>query len=315
MKVSELPANCLPSRILGNHVYLVDVEQDQLTEPSYQVSLERLCELGRATRVRIGLDTLVTLAASEQLPGPAGLIFHTGRCGSTLLANMLGDHPAVRMIKESEALNEILLDRGSAATVGAIVRAFGRGLPATASLVVKCTNWNILEFRMLLSAFPGASAVFLWRPVAEVVASCLDVPPLWADWPADPELCATWYPQDPADPVDLTDPVAFYAHAWRVTAAAALDAAAEFGNRMRIISYAELSADPAGIAAASARQFGVPVTAEQVSQMATRAGRYSKYPAGPFDPAGVHARPRLSAAHREVAERIAGRLEARLRHA
>lgn len=314
MKLSELPANCLPSRVMDEHIYLVDAGRDRLPEPLYQVSLERLCEQEKAARVRIGLDTLVRLAEDEELPGPAGLIFHTGRCGSTLLANMLGAHPAVRMIKESEALNQILVDRGSAAAVGAVLQAFGRGLPATDFLLVKCTNWNIVESRLLLSAFPRASAIFLWRPAAEVVASCLDVPPLWADWHEDPGLCATWYPQDAADPVDFTDPAAFYAHAWRVTAAAALDAAAEFGGRMKIISYAELRDDPAGITAASAGHFGVPVTPELVTTMTEQSAMYSKYPAGPFDPAGAHARPRLSDAQRETAERIAGQLEARLRH-
>ena len=314
MKLTELPANCLPSRVMDENIYLVDVGHDRLAEPLYQVSLERLCEQEKAARVRIGLDTLVSLTESERLAGPQGLIFHTGRCGSTLLANMLGAHPAVRMVKESEALNQILLDHGSPAAVSAILRGFGRGLPAAAALLVKCTNWNMGEYRRLLDAFPAASAIFLWRPAAEVVASCLDVPPLWADWHEDPELCGTWYPQVPANPAELTRPVEFYAHAWRVTAAAALDAAGEYGSRMRIISYAQLRADPAAVAAASARHFGVPATPEHLARMTAQAAMYSKYPAGPFDPAGVHARPQLSASDRRVVDRIAGRLEARLRH-
>jgi hypothetical protein len=309
VKLTELPANCLPSRVLEDDVYLIDAGGDRLADPLYQISLERLCEQGNPLRIRLPLDTLASITEREGLPGPRGLIVHTGRCGSTLLGNMLGAHPAVRMIKEAEALNQILLDRGSTAAVTAVLRAFGRGLPPGSAVVVKCTTWNILELRRMLVTFPDASAVFLWRPAAEVVASCLDVPPPWVRWRDDPGLCGTWYPGAPAD---LTDLAAFYGHAWRVTAAAALDAAAEFGDRMKFISYAELRADPRRIATASARHFALPVTPDLAACMTRHADRYSKNPSVRFDPAGAHARRQLTAAQNVVVERMTGRLEAGL---
>jgi hypothetical protein len=310
MKLSELPDTCLPSRVLGESVYFIDAGHDRLPEPLYQISLERLCEQGQPVKARLPLDILPGLAEAEGLAGPRGLIFHTGRCGSTLLANMLGAHPAARMIKEPEAFNQILLDRAPTAAVGAVLRAFGRGMPAGTALLLKCTNWNVLEIRRLLSAFGAASALFLWRPAVEVVASCLDVPPPWVSWQHDPGLRDTWYPDGPDD---VTDPAVFYAHAWRVCAAAALGAAGEFPGRVRILSYAELRADLSASAAASARYFGLPVTPDLVASMTGQAAMYSKNPSVRFDPGGRHARRQPTPEQRAAVERLTGPLEAALR--
>lgn len=315
MKTSEIPANCLPSRVEGDSVYLIDVGHDRLREPLYQLTLARLCRQAEPVKVRLPLSLLSSIVDREGLPGPRGLIVHTGRCGSTLLANMLGAHPAGRMIQEAEALNEILIDGRPASTVSAVLRAFGRGLPPTKAVLVKSTNWNVLELSRVLTAFPEASAVFLWRPAVDVVASCLDEPPPWTKWQDDPAMRDRWYPPDPADganPADMTDPAEFYAHAWRVSAAAALAAAREFGNRVKVVSYAELRADPGAVAAANARHFGLPVTPDLVARMTASTARYSKDPSVRFDPAGTHARRQLTAAQRGVVERMTERLQAEL---
>ena len=318
MRAGGLPAGCLPSRVSGGDVYLIDVGDDRLGEPLYQLSLARLCAED-PVRVRLPLRSLEVLADEEALPGPRGLIFHTGRCGSTLLANMLGAHPAARMIHEAEALNQSLIDHarlgGGAPAVRAVVRAFGRGLPPAGALLVKTSTWNVAELRALLAAFPGASAVFLWRPAAEVVASCLDVPSPWQKWQGDPAARERWLPGDPRTPADPADLAQFYANAWRVSAAAALGARREFGDRLKIVSYAELRADPAATAAAAARHFRLPVTPGLTDHMAAKAAGYSKNPAARFDPAGTHARRQLSAGQLAAVQRITAELESRLRQA
>ncbi len=315
MKASELPANCLPSRVAGDSVYLIDVGDDRLPEPLYQLSLERLCAQADPVKVRLPLSRLTSIVDGEGLPGPRGLIVHTGRCGSTLLANMLSAHPSVRMIHEAETLNQILVDGGSGPAVSAVLRAFGRGLPPSAAVLVKTTNWNVLELGRMLATFPQASAIFLWRPAVDVVASCLDVAPPWEKWQDDPAVRERWYPHDPADgpdPADMTDPAAFYAHAWRASVAAALGAAREFGDRVKVMSYAELRAGPGAMAAASARHFRLPVTPDLVARMTEHTASYSKNPSVPFDPAGAHSRRQLTASQRDVVERMTGRMRAEL---
>ncbi len=309
MRLSELPANFLPSRILAGHVYLIGAGQDRFPEPLYQISLARLFEQDQPVTVRLPLKILSALVQLEGLPGPGGLIFHTGRCGSTLLANMLGAHPAVRMIKEPEALNQVLLDREPTAAIAAVLRAFGRGLARGAMLVVKCTTWNIAEQRQLLTTFPQARAIFLWRPAAEVVASCLDTPAPWGSPHDHPWLLGRLIPDGPAR---RPDPVALYGHAWRAAAQAALQAREEFGDRVKVISYAELRADPGKAAVASARHLALPVTPDLAASMAQHAAMYSKDPAVRFAPAGVHARRPLTATQADLVERMTRDVEGEL---
>lgn len=336
MKLSELPANCVPSRVLADSVYLIDAGDDRFSEPLYQISLARRCEQGHAMKLRLPLEMLPVITEIEALAAPRGLIAHTGRCGSTLLANMLGTHPAVRMIKEPEALSQVLIDRAPIRAVAAILRAFGRGLPASAAVLVKCTNWQALELGRLLAEFGDTRAIFLWRPAAEVVASYLDQPALWQSWRYDPERRATWFPHETAettetteisetteitetvetaettDPLNFTDLAVLYAHAWRVSCVAALRARREFADRVKIISYAELRADPGEIVRASAHHFELPATHDLIAQMTRDSARYSKTPDVAFDPMGIHARQQLTAAQRRVVSRIAGTLEADL---
>ncbi len=312
MKLTELPANCVPSRVLADSVYLIDAGDDRFPEPLYAISLARLCEQGSPVKLRLPLQMLRAITGAEALAGPRGLIVHTGRCGSTLLANMLGIHPAVRMIKEPDALSQILLDRAPASAVAAILRAFGRGLPAASAVLVKCTNWQTLELGRLLAELKQARAIFLWRPAEEVVASYLDQPALWQSWRYDPERRDTWFPREPAYPLDFADLAVLYAHAWRVSAIAALRARQEFADRVKIISYAELREDPGEIVRASAQHFGLTATPELTARMTRHAAGYSKSPDVPFDPSGIHARQQLTAAQRRVVSRIAGPLEAEL---
>ncbi|MDH6129996.1 hypothetical protein [Kitasatospora sp. GP82] len=313
MKIADLPPDCLPSKVASEGVELTDIGRDELPEPFYGQALARLNERGRPVRVRVPLDTLARLSDFEGLPGPRGLVFHVGRCGSTLLANMLGANPAVRSVKEPEALNQALLEgsSGSVEPARTVLRAFGRGLPAESGLVVKCTSWNTRRMRQLLAAFPDAPAVFLWRPAVEVVASCLATEPAWAGWRDDPALGETWFPQDPSA---AGDRISFYAHAWRSVAGAALEAAEAFGPRVRFVSYAELRQAPGEVATATARYFGLPVSPESSALMAQQATRYSKDPSGTarFDPAGSHSRPQLTEQQRALVEGITGPQEAAL---
>src|SRR5947207_1337159 len=61
-----------------------------------------------ALSVEIDLETFV-LAAQRQ-PGrpPDGFVFHVGRCGSTLLANMLSASGQHLVIKESSGVNALM---------------------------------------------------------------------------------------------------------------------------------------------------------------------------------------------------------------
>jgi hypothetical protein len=311
----RIPDNCLPGRLDGGDAYLLDIGADDLSDPLYQQSLARIHAAAHPVQLRMPVGRLRALVDAESLPGPAGLIFHTGRCGSTLLANMIGDHPRVRMLKEPEVLNQALADGHPPDTAGTVLRAFARGLDPATRVAVKCTSWNVLAIGGLLDAFPDARAVFLWRPAAEVVASNLNSPPGWVRWRDSPDLMEAWLPGCPAGAAD--DLSVFYGHAWRVSADAALEVAGHYAGRLRLLPYAALKADPGGTAAGVARHFGLDAGPEETARMGRRAHVYAKDPEtrARFSPAGAHARGPLSRRQAEAVAAVAAGREALLERA
>jgi hypothetical protein len=301
---------------LPTAIELTDIGLDPLPEPFFDQSLARL-HAGSPQlplRVRMPWRTMAALTELRQLPEPSGLVFHTGRCGSTLLANMLGAHPDTRVVKEPEALNQALLEGLPGADVRTLLRGYGAGLPPGGALVMKCTSWNAVRARQLLELVPGVPALFLWRSAAEVVASCLASGAAWDSWRASPVLVDRWFPQ--ASGV-AADPVAFYAHAWRATAAAALELSREPGRLVTLMGYHQLQQHPAVMAAEAARLFGLEVNEDANARMVAQTMRYSKDPAGRarFDPGERHARGRLDAADRHLVDQICHREEHELAEA
>ena len=293
------------------------------------VELSEVPEAGPAGRVgALWIDTarlppdrwtgpvgaLELLVACERPCLPAGLIFHTGRCGSTLLANLLAVHPGLRVLSEPDVLSQLLVhqalpDRaGPGRETGLLLSAFSRGTALGA--VVKASTWHVLAGRHILSSVPAVPAVFLWRPAAEVVASCLHQPPPWAGFGELRALLARQVPllERTGDPG--LRPAELYARMWNATVRAGLDL-----DRSDVLAYDELRADPAGVASRVAGRFGLPGTDTLADAMTRAAGRYTKDLSGrtAFEPRGAHARPPLSPAEHALVASLTASLEEEIR--
>ncbi len=87
---------------------------DPLDRPFYQDSIQRARALpfNRLMRCTTPLSALDVFA---DVPAPDGLIFHMSRCGSTLVAQMLGSLPASIAVSEPPPL-DTLIQLASAAT-------------------------------------------------------------------------------------------------------------------------------------------------------------------------------------------------------
>ena len=83
--VGLVPASIDPERRLVN---LLSAGSAWFNEPFYGMTLRRLEGDGRARRLTLSFDELQQ-ALGDERPEPAGLVLHTSRCGSTLLAKML----------------------------------------------------------------------------------------------------------------------------------------------------------------------------------------------------------------------------------
>lgn len=135
MRLSDVPANALPTRALRGHgiVELMDLSGTSFDEPFYDHSLVALCERSSPWKVLTSFESLTRLTRVEALAPPGLFIFNTGRCGSTLLGNMFKEHPAVRMIQEPGVVNRFLTDGRPVQPDGddgralrAIISSFGR---------------------------------------------------------------------------------------------------------------------------------------------------------------------------------------------
>lgn len=313
---TRLPPNAVPLRAAAAggtvRVDLVDLGGRRFEEPFFDRAVERFARDAPLRAFRLPLDHLERLVAAERVAPPALLVFHTGRCGSTLLGNLLDEHPRLRVIQEPEVVNRALAeDLATDAGLRALVTAFGRGLPAEDRSVLKLTSWATGSGARLLRALPRTPAVFLWREPAEVVASCLADPPGWG--PA-PRGSADRGPRSPARPAGSgTADAAFYAAAWRAAAEGGLALHREFPDRVRVVSYRALAAAAEPVAADLARSIGIPFPAAVLDAVRRRADRYSKAPVDAAGPAVQPATRRsLPSADSAAVARIAGDLPGRL---
>lgn len=110
---------------------------------------------------------------------PSGLVLHTSRCGSTLVARMLAAREDHRILSEPEPLEGVLRLPGTFAAADRR-RAWLRGLASAwapaggGRLFVKLDAISTLSLPELRQVFPGVPRVFLYRDAVEVLASNLE---------------------------------------------------------------------------------------------------------------------------------------------
>lgn len=127
--------------------------------------------------------TLAELEAwAERNPGiaPTGFIFHVSRCGSTLLAHLLGRLDGALVLSEPGPVDSLI--RAGArleparhvALLRAMVGALGQArAPGQDRLFVKLDAWNTLQHALIREAFPETPWIFLYRDPVEVLVSAL----------------------------------------------------------------------------------------------------------------------------------------------
>ena len=327
-------------------VRLLDLRDVDFDGPVFRHSIERLrARHPDAPLLHLGMDELLAASRDEPRVPPAGLIFHTPRSGSTLLANMLGAPAGHVVLKQSLTVNVLLseivlamadpeesrryqgllrLDRPTAEALLALTvsrlagcRQTGYGpdgSPRLGRVILKPTSWAISAASALLRIFPETPAIFLTRDPTAVVASMVSMPPRHPPytpvegWP--PEALYPFLPSLRQASSD-DDPVSFFAHAWRSAAEMAL---ALPRARTLFLDYADLTDDPIGTLDRVSVHFGLMPTEAERAAMREQLGLYSKARSDPeaFDPAGRHHRTPLTDEQKDVVAAIVGDLPMRL---
>lgn len=309
----------------ARQVELLELEGATYREPFLQETIERrLSEEPAPRSVKVGFESF--LAAARAYPkAPDGFIFHVGRCGSTLLANMLTGSGEHLVVKEPDLMSGLIAgwlqaeDASEAQGLEALVDAAVRSLLGATGehryKVLKFAAWNVRMAGPLLRLFADTPSVFVYRPPAETVASLLFQRPAWFDLIYCPRAIQTrFFPTLGELAEDTTlSPALLFSHAWRSAAESAL---AQPPDRMLLLQYRDMLAAPAEVIQQVLTHFRQVVDEDRMQAMADARSVYSKDPQGraSFDPAGLHRRPALSPSDEAVVRVVTGdawrRLEA-----
>jgi hypothetical protein len=313
----------------------IDPDQDRVdllamrgvkyAEPFFHETVSRRRrEFAGAPGAVIDIETFQK-AASHHQQHPGAFIFHTGRCGSTLLANLLSATRRHVLIKEPRPVSDPIAawlttdDPESRRRMALLVSAAVRHLSGTAGArrykVFKLAAWNVRLADILMNLFPKTGSVFVYRSPLEVVASLMFQPPAWLDLIYCPrKLQCCFFPslKEVPEHEPLTPPLLF-AHAWRSCAEAAL---AQPSGRMLLVEYSQMVLNPTRTVERVLAHLNHEVSAGCLSSVARAATTYSKDPLGKaaFDPAGAHRRPALAASEESCVREITANTAARLRH-
>ncbi|MGW1171911.1 hypothetical protein [Streptomyces sp. NPDC002550] len=268
----------------------LDMSGEQFTEPFMIDTIERRLRERPRPLAMAGEWTEICDLLSDQPSLPvAGMIFHTGRCGSTLIANALSALPQFMVLKESpflsatasKALSGEVADTDSEQLVRALQRSC---LPPTTGeqkhQIWKFASWNVLAEPLWAMSFPCTAQAFLWRPCVEVMASEIAAPPLWANGKGrvNHDMFAPGRRlMREAGLTNLPTPQAISLAAWLTTAAKGI----ELGERDAfVLPYDRIRADLATSLGALTRHFGATLTDAEIER-ATQVGQYySKDPTG-----------------------------------
>jgi hypothetical protein len=128
------------------------------------------------------LETLNTVPAK-----PSGFIFHTSRCGSTLLTRTLQKSIDVLAFNEPQPLNALLVnytksgyterDLTSEQRENKLMQSIlGTYLYTNKKTFIKFSSFNLLILNRIIQLWPNVPIVFLYRNPIEVVVSNLEKP-------------------------------------------------------------------------------------------------------------------------------------------
>jgi hypothetical protein len=136
----------------------------------------------RVIRHATTLDGFVAASPTQPTAPLAGLVFHMSRCGSTLVAQMLGGLEAAISLSEPGPLDAVVRyalarpdipQERHVALMRAMVAALTRPRRGERRSFLKLDSWHILALPLFRAAFPSVPWIYLFRDPTEVLVSHL----------------------------------------------------------------------------------------------------------------------------------------------
>ena len=164
-----------------------------LTEPFFQQTVERARRENRAERFT-GFDVLLQLEKQVESVQPSGFIFHSSRCGSTLVANACRAVSNSIVLSEANAIDKLIArfitdadnpvkESLYSVFLRGVVHALGqRRTGAEQHLFIKFACCSFAQLERIKRIWPNVPWLFLYRdPVETIVSNMRDVPPWLID--------------------------------------------------------------------------------------------------------------------------------------
>lgn len=170
----------------------MDLSGVKLTEPFFQQTVERAQADGKR-ELFTEFDTLLQLEKSFDSVQPTGFIFHSSRCGSTLVSNACRAVPDSIVLSEPNTIDKLIArfitDAGDVKTslysvfLRAAVHALGQRRTGNEQhLFIKFSPCSFSQIEHIRRIWPNVPWLFLYRdPVETIVSNLKDVPPWLID--------------------------------------------------------------------------------------------------------------------------------------
>lgn len=275
------------------------------SEPFFHQTVDRARE-GNPS-IFSDLDVLLQLARPVPALSPSGFVFHTSRCGSTLVTNACRALDSARVIAEAPVIDKLIsrlftdAETGSTkevvylSLIRAATESFVRDLEEGSRCFVKFACTSILQVKALRRVWPNVPFLILFRDPVEVTVSNVRNRPEWMNVDSNPAAAAAIIGVEVNQLSGMTDEE-FCARALGRYYAAAESFA---GDRHTIlVNYADLSVETLiGILGC----FGVVPSAHETTAIERSLLSHSKDPTRSFRPDSAEKR---AAASAEVIEAV-----------
>jgi hypothetical protein len=156
---------------------------EPLSEPFFEDALRKARQrlVSQLLRPRTPLRMLLGDNDFANIPPPDGLVFHMSRCGSTLVARLLGQLHGAIVLSEAAPIDMLLQilvrdDRVSQADKALLLRRMVAALSSDRDgkarrRFIKTDSWHTAALPLFRAAFPQTPWIFLYRDAMAVMLS------------------------------------------------------------------------------------------------------------------------------------------------
>jgi len=259
---TRIALDAAPQVVPGGQVEWMDFGSRPLTDPFLSQTISAL-RMGHPPARELQTNLSVLLRAAARFPElePAGFIFHSSRCGSTLVANAVRTDPGVMGVSEPLSLANLFrrwrdtghpyLDshwravRKNAAT--AVLTLFGHHPEGRARrIIVKFPSVTTIAMAQVRELFPRVPCLMMVRDPVEILVSALDSKPGqgkggWMRFQQSPEQAQAVFAWDLERPTTEMTPEEFGARVQGRYLECALEGLESAGGPLKLVDYRNLT--------------------------------------------------------------------------